>query len=535
MANASDQEVELKLALLPSQLAGLAARLGKAGPLAGLKPSRQDLHSVYYDTPDLVLYSQRAALRVRRLQAVRGSDPARQVSWVQTLKTANQSESALSARGEWEQALTHAKPQLAALPPAVWAGIDPDGSVFAALQPCFVTHFNRTAWQVTTPDGSVMEVALDIGTLQAGQRRAPIAELELELRSGRVAALFDVAQALARQVAVLPLSQSKAQRGFALAQGRVDQPVSARAPMLAQKPTLAVLAQTLLRDTLGQFLGNLHGLLRSDEPELVHQARVGWRRFKSTQRLLRPITRLMPLPDMAPLQPLLDALGNLRDLDVARLETLPGIEGLFVAHSPQSGRAWQALQTALHEAADSQRQAARAALLQPEAGAVLLAMTQAIEQLTQPGGLGELPDLVEVAGQADLRPWARRRIKRLRTQLKAALVELAESAAQQSSGSRSTHRIAPQLERQHRARILAKRLRYGVDMLQPYLPPRRARRWLVEAAQLQQQFGQARDLRQALALAAQHHAAPALLAFLRGYISGVEASVPVLPLKPTKH
>lgn len=65
--------------------------------------------------------------------------------------------------------------------------------------------------------GAAIEVALDVGVIAADGRTAPVCELELELLSGAPEALFRLAGQIARRVAVLPLSASKAQRGFALA------------------------------------------------------------------------------------------------------------------------------------------------------------------------------------------------------------------------------------------------------------------------------------------------------------------------------
>ena len=125
-----------------------------------------------------------------------GGDDAPQ--WLQTFKTSDGGDSALSLRGEWEvpvpgPALVQAA--LQAAPP--WQRLDPEGAVFAALQPCFATAFDRTAWTVRRRDGSVIEVALDLGQITSGQRSVPICELELELLAGAPTALFDLARHIA--------------------------------------------------------------------------------------------------------------------------------------------------------------------------------------------------------------------------------------------------------------------------------------------------------------------------------------------------
>ncbi|WP_010110379.1 CHAD domain-containing protein, partial [Verminephrobacter aporrectodeae] len=75
------------------------------------------------------------------------------------------------------------------------------------------------------------------------------------------------------------------------------------------------------------------------------------------------------------------------------------------------------------------------------------------------------------------------------------------------------------LDAQHRARILAKRLRYASEALAPLLPGRERRRH-AQALAWQNRLGATRDTVQAALLAGQHGAAPELVAFLRGVAAG---------------
>jgi Uncharacterized conserved protein len=67
---ATGQEVELKLALPGGDVAQWARALARVPALARHKAQQRQLHSVYYDTPDLRLCAQRAALRLRRVTDV---------------------------------------------------------------------------------------------------------------------------------------------------------------------------------------------------------------------------------------------------------------------------------------------------------------------------------------------------------------------------------------------------------------------------------------------------------------------------------
>ena len=279
--NGAHQELELKLCLPGAKPADLAMRLARTPALARRKRSRQSLFNIYFDTPDQVLRQQGVALRLRRVGSA--ADP----QWLQTLKTSTGELSALSQRGEWESAVAGPALEPAALAHTAWSGIDPDGRLFAALAPCFVTRFERTLWLVRRRDGSAVEVALDIGHIEADGKQAPLCELELELKGGEPAALFDLARQLAKHVAVLPANLSKAERGFLLAQGALDQPQRSRIPQLVLPLSRPELAQRVLGEMFAQFSQNLDTLRTSDDPEVVHQARVGWRRFRSGLRLFK--------------------------------------------------------------------------------------------------------------------------------------------------------------------------------------------------------------------------------------------------------
>lgn len=490
----SAEEIELKLALPASDPSALARQLARAPVLARRKATQLHLHNVYYDTPEQLLRQARVALRLRRV----GSEA--QPQWLQTLKMGGRSDSALSQRGEWESPVPDAALAWQALQATPWSGFDPDGSVFRALAPCFVTCFERTSWTVRKRGGSVVEVSLDIGQIESGEQRAPICELELELHAGQPAALFDVAQQIARTIAVMPANISKAQQGYALAQGTLALPLRAQPPPLTPGMALPDAAQCVLREMFCQFTTNLNMLRSSDDPEVVHQARVGWRRFRSAVRLFRPALAAGAVPSWQALQPLMTFLGELRDIDVARTETLPPLADAYAAEDAKRTQNWQAMAESLAQAATLQRKAVRYALDAPALGAALLATTQWLEALPALSG----PGAARLDKTMSLRRWARRRIVRLHGQLKLALKDAANP------------------ESQHRARILSKRLRYGIEALRALLPKRQTQRWYQQATTLQTRIGAARDVMQAGVLAARLDVDRGLVDFLRGVAVGQE-------------
>jgi inorganic triphosphatase YgiF len=500
-------EIELKLALPTGDPSTLAKRLAQTPVLARRKVTRLQLHNVYYDTPDQTLRTRRVALRTRRVDGAPGpaGEAARLPQWLQTLKMAGREDSALSQRGEWETPVPGDALSAKALKATPWAHLDPDGTLFKALQPCFATTFERTLWLVRRRDGSVVEVALDLGHIVAGDKTTDICELELELKAGTPAALFDVAQHIARSVALLPINTSKAGQGFALAQGTLDQPQRAQPPVLTAKLSQLEAAQRVLREMFSQFTANLNTLRTSNNPEVVHQARVGWRRFKGALRLFKPLLGDPPPPAWDSLQALLSCLGEWRNVSVALNDTLPPLAEAYAAGDARRAQSWDAMTGALQDAATLQGKAVRYALQEPAVGATLLATTLWLENL----GASAPPALqltAPVSHPPSLKRWARDCIKHLHQQLK--------RAARNGSG----------LEGQHRVRLLAKRLRYSIEALQPLLPKQPAQRWYQQAVSLQTGIGATRDLAQCIEQVRALDADRALVAFLRGVAVGHRSS-----------
>ena len=489
-------ELELKLGLPISGHAELARLLARVPVLARRKPTELHLHNVYYDTAEQTLRAARVALRLRRV----GS--GRRPQWLQTLKIGGSGDSALSERGEWETPVASGALEAHALETTPWSDVDPSGTLFAALEPRFVTTFDRTVWLVRRRDGSEVEVAWDRGLVAAGDRTAPICELELESPAGGAQALFDVAQQIARTVAVIPLALSKSERGYALQQDGLGMAVRALPPIPKGELSVPQAAQRVLREMLCQFTSNLNALRASDDPEVVHQARVGWRRFTSARRFFKPVLAEIAQPAWDRLKPLLRVLGELRDVDVARAETLTTLRDAYVAGDAQRASSWSAFAHRMDAAAALARTAARHALDEPAVGATLLSATQWLEDLPSLHAADTAPR----ERRQSLVRWAGRRTDRLQTQLQEAL--------------QTALRAGSSTESQHQVRILAKRMRYAIEAMRSLLPKRRARIQYRQAMQLQSGIGATRDLVQAAALATRLGADQGIVEFLRGLALG---------------
>jgi triphosphatase len=207
-------EIELKLAVEPHQIPPLLAWLeSEAGP-----PTIQSLRNIYLDTPSFSLHQQRAALRLRQVSSNGGTH------WVQTLKTAGQSVNGLSARHEWECAVSGAALEIEQFPEPARAFLS---QLDHAPIPLFCTNFMRRSWRIAATGGAV-EVALDEGevnVLPDSGARTKICELELEwINDDSAAADLQISaralQALASRLHALgpftPSNMSKAERGYTL-------------------------------------------------------------------------------------------------------------------------------------------------------------------------------------------------------------------------------------------------------------------------------------------------------------------------------
>jgi len=207
---AMEREIKLLLPAAQVKAAGqwFVARTGNEGRAIKLS-------NIYFDTPQLALAASKSALRLRHTPD----------GWLQTFKTVGSAANGLHSRHEWEMPVAGEALAIDALlrecdEPAAAQALREAAPQLIEL---FRTDFTRTLWQVNV-DGSEVEAAIDQGNVLAevnGElRRAPISEIELELKSGDEAALHALSSELGKQIAGLaPENISKAQRGYQLRAG----------------------------------------------------------------------------------------------------------------------------------------------------------------------------------------------------------------------------------------------------------------------------------------------------------------------------
>ena len=479
-------ELELKLALPVQAPDLLEKKLARSALIGRRRPKRQQLHNIYYDTPDHVLKKKAVALRIRQI------DVNGKLHWVQTLKIGGASDSAFSRRGEWESPIKGNSLDSAMLTDTPWIDMDRDGSVYKALSPVFTPDFERLSWIVKLDDAS-MEIALDRGQVLMDGHSTPLCELEIELLEGAPEAVFEAAFQIGLHLSLLPLHMSKAERAYRLAAGTLDAPLRAKPPVLNKDMDFGEIVKTVLRDSFLQFTANLYTLRVSDAPEVLHQARVGWRRFKSALKLFRQLDAESSFPSTTQLKPLLAHMTTLRDLDVVASEVFPTYAEAYQMGDVKHVQTWRAMEEALERERLQLRTLLRQILNDPVVGRTLLQVTRWIET-----GAVHLPNGQHKNKRHSVSDWVRKRIEHLVDQAQAIPEHVKDPALQ------------------HQLRILNKRLRYCVESLRPLLPPKRAERWLQLAIHSQTRIGMERDRLRAIAIARQLQAAEGIVQFLRG-------------------
>lgn len=248
-AAVSGREIELKLHAEPHHLARLVLHPGLLAIADGpAKVWRQT--TTYYDTPELALAGRGVALRVRL------DDDGRAVQTIKTLNCAAAGDTAaVAVRREWDWPLPDDNPDPSLL---TTSGVDQlvPAEALPELRPIFATEIRRTVLVVRPDAQTVIEVAFDVGVVRNGGRQHAISEIELELRSGAVGPLFDLALELQAVVPLRIAGESKAEAGYRLVTGRPAAPASSEPVALSPATTVAEAFRHIVRHCLRQILQN---------------------------------------------------------------------------------------------------------------------------------------------------------------------------------------------------------------------------------------------------------------------------------------
>lgn len=453
-----NEEYEIKLALSPENL----DRLGRSSLIRGLasqRSQRKQLVSTYFDTPDHSLRRQGLALRVRHIGKKR----------IQTLKAAANRASGLQHFREYEAEIRQDKPDLRLIEDpeiqAIFAREDLDHT----LEPVFTTRFARRTIPLKFEDSEV-ELALDVGEIEAGEERLPISEAEFELIEGQPTRLYELALAVNEKLPFFLERRTKAARGYGLNRGSVPQHAKARAIQLDPGMTAAEAFTAAAGSCLAQIRANEPVVLNTDHPEGVHQLRVGVRRLRAVVGAFHKVVDQAALDFLREeLRWLQQRLGPAREWDVFIHET---IDPLQARMPDQSSLA--ALRKAALAARDRGYRQARETLMAGRYTALMLQLALWLDK----GSWMPPAD----GGESDPRAWSV-------PNFAAQVLEKRDRKLRKLAGK---HRRLRE-EELHRVRILAKQMRYSTEFFRSLFPVRPVKRQLEALEEIQDALGSLND------------------------------------------
>ena len=458
------EEIELKLAVAPEHV----ERFRRNPILRALKErpaSIKRLVSTYYDTPKFELRHKAVALRVRQIGHER----------IQTIKCQAARGKSRFARQEWERNIEGDRPDLSSLDDPELRRLMSPHSAKGKLAPVFVTDVKREIWPLRLGTSQI-ECVLDVGEITANGKRAPVCEVELELKSGRPARLFELARRLNAAVPLRIEPASKAERGYSLALGAEPAPRKAEPVRLDSAMSVREALGAITRDCIAHIVGNVDCAHAGKDPEGVHQLRVGLRRLRAAFSVFGDaIPERERRAIAAALRWLQRELGPAREWDVFIDDTLKALS----KRVPDA----EALK-ALHAAAEAARavayERARRALADRRYTDLLLQLEAWIDGGRARAARGTGPENGKAAADLLDQPVLSFSAEVLRA-WHARLLKL---------GAR--HRKLDEKEF-HKLRIRVKKQRYAIEFFRNLYTDKTARRYIAALKALQDVLGTAHD------------------------------------------
>lgn len=274
-------EFELKLEIPPARLASVEAALRRG------MTRTQRLRARYFDTADGALAAQGVVLRLRKegrhwVQTAKapGSRPLERLEHNVALGSQTAPLPELSRHdgtpvGErLRQALKKHLPDVAA----------PDLTLVYATDMVRLTRLVRVR-------GALVELALDLGHITAGDRTLPVRELELELKQGQAASAVALANTWCVRHGLWLSSVSKSLKGQRLALGQdFGAAVGAEVPRFPRHASGREVAAAVVAACLNQVLANASDVAGGcSDQENIHQLRVGLRRLRTALQELEAL------------------------------------------------------------------------------------------------------------------------------------------------------------------------------------------------------------------------------------------------------
>lgn len=310
-----NDEIELKLSLSHLDLAVLRRYLESMDSCSS-KPHINKLIDIYYDTPELKLLDAGISLHLRRFSG----------GWIQSFKTTGNSLAGLHQRVEFENPITSDHLDFTKISDPDLINLFSSRELRDALRPIFKTDVLRSRWLISFDNGDQVELALDIGKLEARDYHEPICEVELELKNGNIGRLFDLGLELQTVIPLTINNSSKAYRGYAYY--RLNQPkvFKGQLPILSKSTDAHIAFKKIIWECISHLQLNQDIVLNVADVEGLHQMRVALRRMRSAFNIFKKIISSKESAKvLIELKWINKILGKARDIDVFVTQTLPSV------------------------------------------------------------------------------------------------------------------------------------------------------------------------------------------------------------------
>jgi inorganic triphosphatase YgiF len=453
-------EIELRFATPEREL----KRIARASALRGFHvgpATTKRLNTVYYDTEERALSKAGVSLRVRKDGDI----------YVQTVKDAS-SGALASERHEYECETSSFVPDLERIPDEAVRERLRTIAGGAAWGPMIETEILRTTRFVKSPSGDSVELAVDHGeirTLVNGRSVLPVNELELELKEGAPAALYEIARLLSRKAPLTVATESKAERGFRAIEGEAICAHKAGRTDLAPDCTAEQAFQATLLHCLRHIARNTPAVAEARLPEGVHQIRVGLRRLRAALSAFDGAFRVRRLESLrGSAKTLADIFGSTRELDVFATELLTPVEQ--AAKKPGLPQLRLILEELRRES-----------------------WNRSVELVKSDDFTGFLLDL---ASAIETRAWREAASNAQVTAFERPARELAAETIEKKlkqAVKRARHLASLNIQERHRLRIALKKLRYSAEFFAPIFPAKPVSAFLDRLSKLQDLFGALND------------------------------------------
>lgn len=419
-------------------------------------PKRETLVSIYYDTRSLRLQTHGVSLRLRKQHS----------GWLQTVKYHDTTNDFDAPPGTWNANYFNRFDFSSIDDSALRDWLSRD-KILNQIAPIFESNLRRTGWQIKPATDVALQVTLDRGSLVSSGRRAPFADLVIQLIEGSVGDLYSLAMQFADRVALAPMLHSKTERGCRLFLNTTTTPARADDFSVSAETMPLIAFRQIALNCLQHMQRNQAGAATTNDPEYIHQMRVATRRLRASVQLFKPLLPPSFADDIvAPLRELMHALGRVRDLDIVMTEII----GPVIADMPNDP-ALLALSAVITERQYQTRLEVMHALAQPAYGHLQL---QAAALLHSSSFIAP-PDH---QSQATLSEFAQKQLQSL--------------CARTLNHAARAHADEP--NSLHRMRISIKRLRYAMEFFRAMMPAKASNKILQNLAATQEKLGKLNDL-----------------------------------------